>query len=114
MRDVARVYEIDRRDEVIRILEKERPQLRKVNWVTLVHGELRLIRLGIAEIRIDGCIENNAVLQDDLGLSAGSSFEVTRAEVRVRRIDIDETALVLRQGIGFNWKLCEPLTPSMP
>ena len=68
--DVARVDQEDRRAEVIRVLEKERPELGKVDRVTLVDGELGLIGFHIAEIGIDGSVEHDAVFDDELGFAA--------------------------------------------
>ena len=100
MHDVAGVNERDGGAEVAGILKKERAQLGEVHGEALIHGELRLIGLNIAEIGIDGAVQDDAVFDDELNLAAGGAFDVPRAEVRVRWVKVDELALVLTQRVG--------------
>ncbi len=90
MHDVARVDQIDGRDEVVGILKKEGPQFGKVNGEALIDGELRLIGFDIAEVGVDGRVENDAVFQDQLGFAAVGAFKMTRTEVGVGGVDVDE------------------------
>src|SRR5579863_482362 len=105
MDDVARVDKQDRRAEEIRVLKKEGPELRKVDGVALVDGELGLIRFDIAEIGIDGSVEDDAVFDDELGFAAGSALEAPGAEVWIERIEIDQFALILGEHVGIDLQI---------
>ena len=81
--DVAGVQQVDGRGEVVGVFEKEGPQLGEVHRVTLVHGELRLIGFHLAEVRVDGRVDDDGIVKDGLGFPAGGALEMTGAEVRV-------------------------------
>lgn len=105
MHDVARVNEGDGRDEVVGVLQEERPQLGKINREALIDGELRLFGFDIAEVGVESAVEDNAVFQDQLDLAAGGAFKVARADKGVGGIDVDEGALVLRQRVGVQLEI---------
>ncbi len=98
--DVARVDQVDGRGKIVCIFEEERAQFRKIDGVTLIHRELRLLRFHRTEVGIDGGVEHQALVENHLGFTARRAFEVSRTEVRIQRIEVDEGALVLRQHIG--------------
>ena len=102
VRDAARINQIDWRNEVVRILQEEWPELRKVDRISLIDGELRLIGFDIAEVRIDGRIKDDAVFDDGLGLAARSAFNVPRTEIGVDRVRGLQRALILPQDVGID------------
>ncbi len=95
MNDVTRVDQGDGRDEEVRILKKKRPQFGKIYRITLIDGELRLIGLHVAEVRIDSSVKDDAVLENGFKLTARRVLEMPRTEVGVERIHALEFALVL-------------------
>ena len=78
MHDVAGVEQGNWRErgEVVRILQKERAKLGKVHRISLIDGELRLVRLYVAEVRIDSYVEDDAVFENCLSLAACRAFQV--------------------------------------
>ena len=76
MGDGACVNQCDGSVEVACILKKERAQLGEVHREALIHGELRLIGLNIAEIGVNGAVQHDAVIDNQLGLAAGGAFDV--------------------------------------
>ena len=100
MHDVARVDEIDGRDKVVGVLEKEGPQLGKVDGEALIDGELRLLGFDVAEVGVDGGVDHDAVFEDELGFAAAGAFKVARTEEGVGGIDVDQVALVLGKSVG--------------
>ena len=56
-------------------LEKERTLLRVEQLEALVHGHLGLVRLDLAEIRVDGQVQRHGVLDHHLGIEAGTAIE---------------------------------------
>jgi len=105
MHNAARVDEINGRNKVVGVLKKERPQLGKINREALIDGELWLLGFDIAEVGIDGGVDNDAVLQDQLGLAAIRAFKVTRAEVGIGGVDVDKGALILCQRVRIQLKI---------
>src|SRR5260370_37760183 len=57
VRDPARKKQIDRGRKKTRIFNKERPLFREENREALIDGELRVVRLHLAEIRIQRNVE---------------------------------------------------------
>ncbi len=65
-RDVARKYRNDRAREVVAVLQKKRALLGEKHSETLVDRNLRLIGFDLAEVRIDGRVEHETVVQNEL------------------------------------------------
>ncbi len=68
--DAAAEEQVDRRLEVAGVLQEERPPLRKEDLETLVHRHLGLVRLHLAEVRVCGQVEDQAVPEDSLEVQA--------------------------------------------
>ena len=54
--------------EVIRVLDEERTPLVEAHLETLVHRHLGFVRLHLAEVRVQGGIQHQAVLKHELGV----------------------------------------------
>src|SRR5436309_11229983 len=85
--------------EIVRVLQKERALLRKVDLEPLIDGDLRLVRLDLAEIGMHRRIDDERVAQYEFRIEpgavrdfrflesrAGSRVEIDRAERSRRRI----------------------------
>src|SRR5690348_9803851 len=66
--DAAREHHVDWAGEVVAVLEEERTLFWEKHFEALVDGDLRLVGFDLAEIRIDGGVEHEAVVQDELGI----------------------------------------------
>ena len=84
--DTPREEQIERRGEVIGVLEKERPQFGKKDLEALVDRDLRLVGLDLAEIGIDSQVQRDPVLEDELGV--GSHVELDPIRHVLVRIDV--------------------------
>src|SRR5689334_2273142 len=82
----SRENQVERSLEVIRIFLEEGPLLRKEHLKALVHRDLRIVRLNLAKIRIDGGIKHQAVFDDNLGVEAGFGLHVFPGKTFLRRI----------------------------
>src|SRR4051794_36515389 len=65
LNNIVGVVEADRGLEVAAVFNKERPYLREVGRKALVWNS-RVVDPNLAEIRIDGGVEDQAVVQDEL------------------------------------------------
>src|SRR6266567_1780375 len=95
MRDATREHHVDWTDEVVAVFQKERTLLGKENFEALVDGDLRLVGFDLADIGTEGGIEDEAVVQDELGIE--SNLGLQGAAIKkwvgwVERINVAETA----------------------
>ena len=101
MSDTARKYEIDRRTEVVAVFKEERALFGEEDLEALVDGDLRLIRLNLAEVGINGGIEYEAVAQDELGVQSDIGFECASFEDRVSGIALINVAKGAERAVGI-------------
>src|SRR6476660_4443576 len=95
MTDVAGEHQIDRTGEVVAVLQKKWTLFGEENCEALIDGDLRLVGLDLAEVRIDCGVEHEAVVQDELGIKPCfglQSAALKKRIVRVALIDIAESA----------------------
>ena len=64
--DAPRKHQIERRLKIAGVLLEERAFFRKENLEALVDRDLGIVRLNLAEVRIDGGVEHQAIFDDDL------------------------------------------------
>src|SRR4030095_9314401 len=69
-------HQVDGRREISGVLLKKRSLLGKENLESLVDSDLRFVGLHLAEIRIDSCVQDEAVLQKHLGVETCFSLDV--------------------------------------
>ena len=77
MNDPTGEKQVDGGIEVIRVLEKERTLFREEDLKALVDGHLWLVGFDLAEIGFNGCVQNQAVLDDELRIE--SAVKLCRA-----------------------------------
>src|ERR1700733_3560326 len=77
--DVVGVVEADRGLEVAAVFEKERPYLGEVRRKALV-GNGRIVDADLTEIGVDGGIEDQAVVQDELCVEPTVALEMLALE----------------------------------
>src|SRR5262249_7880174 len=70
--DATREQQSFRSSEIIRVLQKEWPLFREEDFVTLVGGDLRLVRFNLAEVGIHSCIKGKRVMNDDFCVDAAA------------------------------------------
>src|SRR6185369_7538371 len=58
----------------IRILQEERPLFWEKNFIPLVDSNLWLVRLYLAEIRINSNVQHQVVVQNELGVKSPTKF----------------------------------------
>ncbi len=81
--NAARKHKVDGRFEKAGILQKERPLLREENLEALVHGDLRLVRLYLRKVRVDGGVQHQRVLEHDLRVEPRPRFDVLAMKMGV-------------------------------
>ena len=86
--------------EKIGIFQEERTLLREKDLEALVNRVLRLIGLYLREIGIDGGVEHQAVVENNLGIQAGLALGVDPVKARLTRIAIIHRTEVAERGIG--------------
>src|SRR6266853_4736173 len=80
LNNIVGVVEADRGLEVAAVFNKERPHLREVGRKALV-GDSRVVDAHLAEVRVDGGVEDQAVVQDELCIQAGITLKVLTLKV---------------------------------
>ncbi len=79
--------QVQRSLKVLRVLDEERPLLGKEDLEPLVHRDLRLVRLHLAEVGIDRSVEDQALAKDQLRIEADAGVgEIPLFESRERTI----------------------------
>ena len=91
--DAAREHELGFRAEVVGVLYEKRPQLRKPHLEALVDGDLRLVGLNLAEVRVERDVQHHAVLKDEFRVQPDIVFRVVSerragARIRVQHIEV--------------------------
>src|SRR5205085_11151879 len=90
-----RKHQVDGSIEVIAVLQKKRPLLWKENLKALVDGDLRLIRLDLAEVWIHRGIQHEAIVQNEFRIQPDFRLQLSAFKERIRRIalvDVPEAA----------------------
>jgi len=72
--------------EVAAVFNKERPHLREVGRKALV-GDSRVVDAHLAEVRVDGGVEDQAVVQDKLCIQAGITLKMLTLKVGIGGVD---------------------------
>ena len=93
--DPSREKQLNRCLEVIRVFEKERTLLRKLNLEALIDRDLGIVRLDLAEVRIRGYIENELVFQYRFRIQAELSERGSLSVfgiVRIAQVELFERA----------------------
>src|SRR5690349_13717984 len=98
--DVTREKQIHRRAEIIFVLEEEGALLGKVHGVSLIHGDQRVLGLNLAEIRIRGHVEREAITEDELAVHARLTLQHGFLKIRIRWIARVERAEATRHAVG--------------
>ena len=112
--DVARVEQSHGCREVAGVFEEKRAQFRKVNGITLVDGELRLIALHVAEVGVDRSIEDHCVAPHCLHFASRGGLGIARAEVGIVGVERLERVFVLRQRVGIDLHIMRARDPFDP
>src|SRR5262249_545144 len=97
---IARKDKVDRAGEVIAVLQKEWTLFRKEHREALIDGDLRLVGFNLAEVRIDGRIEHETVVQDELGVQADLGLHGLAVEKRMVRVAVIDVAKAAQQSVG--------------
>src|SRR5579862_7990635 len=97
---VSREEQVDRRAEIIFVLQKEWTLLRKINFKPLIHRDLRILRLHLAEIRIRGQVQNKTILNHKLRVSPKLPLRYGILEVRIVRIPLIERSKSAHDSVG--------------
>src|SRR5262249_24421066 len=100
--DIPRVEQRERSCEVTGVFKKEGAKFGKVDRVALINGELRLIALHVAEVRVKGSVEDDGVAPHGFDFSSCCGFGITGAEVGMVRIKGVEDVKVLPQDVGID------------
>jgi hypothetical protein len=100
MRDPAREHQIHGKREIVTVLEEEWPLLWEEDFESLVNRDLRLIGFDLAEVGIDGSIEHEAAVQNELCIESDVGFEITVLEERVIGVALVDVAKVANESIG--------------
>ena len=90
---------IDRRSEVVAVLQKERPLFWKEDLKPLVDRDLRLIGFNLAEVGIDRGIEHEAIVQNEFRIQADFRLQGSAFKKRIRRIPLIDIAEAPKQRI---------------
>src|ERR1700688_2600353 len=99
MADIARKDHIDRTGEVVAVFEKERALLWKEDGESLVDRDLRLVGLDLAKVRIDGGVEHEAVVNDELGVETNLGLKGTALEKGIARITLVNVTKTAEQAV---------------
>src|SRR5262249_34950530 len=99
MTDAPRKDEIDRCREEVAVLEEERPLLGKEHLEALVDGDLRLVRLDLAEIGIDRRIQHKTPMQDELAVESDFRLEPATLEEWIVGIALIDVAITAEQAV---------------
>src|ERR1700756_3276828 len=97
--------EINGAGEVVAVFDEERAFFRKENFEALVDRDLRLVGFDLAEVGVDGGIENEAVAQDVLGIDSALGLKGAAGEEGIRRISPIDVAVAAQQSIGNELKV---------
>src|SRR6202034_955624 len=81
------------------VLEKERALLGEVDGIALVDGDLRILRLNLAEIRIYRGVDGEMVVDDELGVHPRLALHVGMLKIRIGGIASIERAKTAEQAI---------------
>ncbi len=101
---VGRVVEVDGRHEIAAVLDKERPHFGEIGRKALV-GDGGVVDAHLAEVGIDGGIEHQAVVEDELRIQAAVALQMPVVEVRVNGIDAIEVAQIAGQDIRLELQI---------
>jgi hypothetical protein len=75
----------------IRIFQEERPFLGKEDFKALVHRVLWLVGFALREIRIDGRVEHQAVVENKFGIEADFALNVPVVQTRLNGVAVIHT-----------------------
>src|SRR6267143_1428505 len=100
MADAAGEDEIDRRGEVVAVLQKERPLFGEENLEPLVGRDLRLVGFHLAEVRINRRIAHEAVVQDDFRVETNVGLELAALVERMIRVALINVAEAAEDSVG--------------
>src|SRR5262252_2240578 len=98
--DVAREKQIHRRAEIIFVLEEEWALFGKVHSVSLIHGDQRVLGLNLAEVRIGGHVEREAITEDEFAVHARLTLQHGFLKIRICWITRVERAEATRHTVG--------------
>ena len=84
--DVTSEKQIQRCAEVVFVLQKKWPFLGEVNCESLIHGDLRIFRLDLAEVGIRRHIDHEVIANHELRIHAGLSLRHRMLKKRIARI----------------------------
>src|SRR4051812_18513686 len=93
--DVAGVEKSEGSSEVAGVLEEEGAEFGEIDGVALVDGELGLVAFDVAEIGVEGGVEDDGVAPDRFGFATGCGFGVAGAEAWIIGIELVEDVQVL-------------------
>src|SRR5207302_11274169 len=85
--DATSEEKINRRAEVVGVLNKKRALFREKHLKALVDRDLRVVGFHLAEVGIAGNIQHQAVMEDELGVetkpaAGGAAFKMGVGEIR--------------------------------
>src|SRR5437868_1237173 len=92
-------HQVDWGCEVIAVLQEEGTFLGKEHFEALIDRDLRLVGLDLAEVRINGSIQHEAVVQDELGVEADIRFQPAPFKKRVIGIALVDIAKPSQKGV---------------
>src|SRR5947209_3412709 len=90
--------------EVVGVLQEERALFWKIHLKALIDGDLRLVRFDLAEIGIDGGIQDEFVRDHDLCINTSGAPKIAPGKAQVRRIQIQHprrTAENIRSNLNI-------------
>src|SRR3954462_6417672 len=102
MADAPGEYRIDRAGEVIAVLQEKRALLGEEDFETLIDGDLRLVRFDLAEVRIDGGIEDEAVMQNEFCVQSDLGLQPSVFKEGIGRIALVDVPEPAQQAVRNN------------
>src|SRR5260370_4667605 len=104
-RNAGREIKVHGSAKEARALLEERALFREENLEALVHGVLRLVTFKLAEIRVDGEIEHQAVVDDQLAVKTGSPAEMVAGDEGMVRVALIERTKRASDSVWIQLKI---------
>src|ERR1700680_3904099 len=100
MADATGEDEIERRREVVAVLQEERTLFGEEHLEPLVNGDLRLVGFHLAEVRIERRIDHEAVVQNEFRVETTVWLELSALVERMIRVALINVAEAAEEPVG--------------
>src|SRR5512142_1015576 len=99
MRYATSEHQVNWRCEVIAVFQEKGTFLGEEHFEALIYRDLRLVGLDLAEVRINGSIQHEAVVQDELGVEADIRFQPAALKERAIGIALVDISKPSQEGV---------------